>query len=396
MPKSLWLLIIGMAINVTGASFLWPLNTIYIHDYLGKSLTIAGFVLMLNSFASVIGNLLGGVLFDRIGGYKSIMFGISITLFTLFLLIFNHDWPTYVWLLILIGFGQGMVFPAMYALAGSVWPKGERRAFNAIYVAQNVGVALGSALGGFVASMSFHYIFIANAALYLIFFLISFFGYRRISNKKGVQASIIKQPKSIRNRAAFLSLVLLSCSYLLAWVIYSQWASTFSAYSQEIGIELNQYSLLWTVNGALIVLGQPLLSMVLKRFEKKLKMQMVVGFMLFILSYIVMLEAKQFSSFMTAMVIITLGEMLVWPVVPTIANKLAPKGREGFYQGFVNSMATGGRMVGPMLGGFLADVYGMKWLMIVMIGLLFIGMGLTVIYDRVFSSEKEKEMSVSY
>lgn len=88
MPKSLWFLIIGMLVNVTGASFLWPLNTIYIHDHLGKSLSVAGFVLMLNAGASVIGNLIGGTLFDKIGGYKSILSGIVITLIALVGLVF--------------------------------------------------------------------------------------------------------------------------------------------------------------------------------------------------------------------------------------------------------------------------------------------------------------------
>jgi hypothetical protein len=40
-----------MIVNVTGSSFLWPLNTIYIHDHLGKSLSVAGVVLMLNAAA---------------------------------------------------------------------------------------------------------------------------------------------------------------------------------------------------------------------------------------------------------------------------------------------------------------------------------------------------------
>ncbi len=53
MPKSLWLLVIGMMVNVTGSSFLWPLNTIYLHDHLGKTLSMAGIVLMLNAGASV-------------------------------------------------------------------------------------------------------------------------------------------------------------------------------------------------------------------------------------------------------------------------------------------------------------------------------------------------------
>lgn len=71
-PKSVWWLVIGMALNITGASFLWPLNTIFMKEELHKSLTIAGIVLMINSFGMVVGNLLGGSLFDKLGGYKTI------------------------------------------------------------------------------------------------------------------------------------------------------------------------------------------------------------------------------------------------------------------------------------------------------------------------------------
>ena len=39
----------------------------------------------------------------------------------------------------------------MFAMAGSVWPEGGRKAFNAIYVVQNLGVALGATIGGYVA-----------------------------------------------------------------------------------------------------------------------------------------------------------------------------------------------------------------------------------------------------
>lgn len=96
MPRALWMIIIGMVINVTGSSFLWPLNAIYIHGHLGKSLSVAGLVLMVNAGATVIGNLVGGVLFDKIGGYKSILAGILISLVALTGLTFYHGWPHYV------------------------------------------------------------------------------------------------------------------------------------------------------------------------------------------------------------------------------------------------------------------------------------------------------------
>ena len=165
MPKKMWFLIIGMLVNNTGGSFLWPLNAIYIHDHLGKSLVIAGLALTLNSAAGVIGNLVGGFLFDRLGGYRAIMIGISCTIVSIGCLTLWHGWPQYVWFLTLLGFSNGIVFPSMFAMAGAAWPEGGRRAFNAVFLAQNVGVAVGPALAGIVASYSFEYLFIINLTL---------------------------------------------------------------------------------------------------------------------------------------------------------------------------------------------------------------------------------------
>ncbi len=155
---------------------------------------------MINSLTGVIGNLLGGVLFDKWGGYKSILVGIVITLVSILGLVFFHGWPLYVVWLALIGFGSGMVFPSMYAMVGTVWPEGGRRAFNAMYVGQNVGIAIGTACGGLVASYRFDYIFLANFILYFVFFLIAFIGFRGMEDKKGSEV----QKKSKRKKGGHL------------------------------------------------------------------------------------------------------------------------------------------------------------------------------------------------
>jgi MFS family permease len=394
MPRALWVLIIGMTINVTGSSFLWPLNAIYVHEHLGKSMSIAGLVLMMNSGASVIGNLIGGALFDKIGGFKSMMLGIMTTLMTLIALVFFHDWPHYAIFLTMIGFGVGIIFPVSYAYAGAIWPEGGRRAFNALYVAQNIGVAVGSALGGVVASYSFDLIFAANAFMYIIFLLIMYFGLKDVKSVK------VHQQKETRTLAAnagnlanWHALLTLCIGYFLCWLSYVQWSTTIAAYTQKLNITLKQYSLLWTVNGALIVLAQPLLSLVLNRWIRRLKRQMLVGFTIFVVSFFILFSANSFSDFVLAMVVLTIAEMLVWPAIPTVASNLAPEGREGFYQGFVNSAATAGRMVGPVLGGFIVDMAGMRQLFLMLIGFLLISIVTTAIYDRKLkrATKQEKE-----
>lgn len=393
MPKSLWLLVIGMMVNVTGASFLWPLNTIYLHENLGKSLSVAGIVLMMNAGASVIGNLIGGTLFDRFGGYRSILLGISITLSALIGMNIWHGFSYYIVFLTVVGFGSGIVFPSMYAMAGSVWPEGGRKAFNSVYVAQNIGVAVGAALGGFVASFSFNYIFMANLIMYIVFFFIAFFGYRSIS-VEGHHTSVLNESKVIRDKSKLKALLFICAAYLLCWMGYVQWQSTIATYTQEINISLKQYSLLWTINGALIVLAQPLLSKAIKRFENNLKLQIMIGTIIFMISFGVASIADQFQWFAIAMIILTIGEMLIWPAVPTIANSLAPKGREGFYQGIVNSTATGGRMIGPFIGGVLVDVFSMQVLFMTLIAFFIVSLLITSQYDRPLKKKSAVTVSV--
>lgn len=383
MPRYIWLLIIGTTINVTGGSFLWPLNTIYMHNELGKSLAFAGMILMFNQAAAIIGNLIGGILFDKYSAYKTILYGTGLAVVSATVLSFFHDIGTYSIMLVLIGFGTGITGPVMLAMAGSVWPDGGRKAFNAIYVAQNLGVALGATVGGFVASISFNYIFIANASLFATFFVLALFAYRDMDEQRDKQmhTSIIEQSGKIESKSSFRALLILSIGFLLAWVAYSQWQSTIASHTQDIGIPLEKYSMLWAINGFLIVIGQPLVKWVTEKVTSQ-KAHIYIGVIIMIISFLIAMVSDQFTMFAVAMVILTMGEMLMWPAVPSLANELAPQGRAGFYQGFINSVAAAGRMIGPVAGGLIVDVYNIQLLFFIILGLLIIPFITTALFDK--------------
>ncbi|WP_121640167.1 MFS transporter [Virgibacillus sp. Bac330] len=386
MPKQIWLLVIATTVNVTGASFLWPLNTIYMHNELGKSLAFAGFILMLNQGASIAGNLLGGILFDKFSPYKTILYGTGLAMMaSTVMVLLHHDIVYYSIALILIGFGSGITWPVMFAMAGSIWKEGGRRAFNAIYVAQNFGVALGATVGGYVASISFNYIFISNAILFFSFFLIVFMTFKPMDAfvDRQMHTTVLKQQGKMKDKSAFISLLILCGGFLITWIAYSQWQSTIASYTQDLQIPLELYSTLWAINGFLIVLGQPLIKLLTTRVTSQ-KKQIYVGNTIFLISFLIALWSETFSMFAIAMVILTVGEMLVWPAVPTLANDLAPQGRTGFYQGIVNSIGAAGRMVGPLLGGVIVDMFNIELLFFILLALLIIPYITTSMYDRGF------------
>ncbi|MDT2254987.1 MFS transporter [Paenibacillus larvae] len=155
----------------------------------------------------------------------------------------------------------------------------------------------------------------------------------------------------------------------------------FGAYAKPVH-RPEKYSLLWTINGILIVFGQPVMTALIPKIISSLKKQIILGILVFIASFGILLVAREFKIFLVAMIIISLGEMLVWPAIPTIANKLAPENRLGMYQGVVNSAGTIGKMLGPLLGGILVDLYNIYVLFILLIALLFVSILIAGIYDR--------------
>lgn len=360
MPISVWILVIAMALNTTAASFLWPFNTLYINGYLGESLTLAGVALLVNSALAIAGNYIGGTLFDRIGGKRTLVLSVGLLLASsLGFLLFHATFLGYLGWLGLIGFSGGLVFPTVFAFAGVIWPEGGRRSFNAIYVAQNVGVALGTAMSGQVARIDIELIFYANFFLSVLFVVVLLFGLRYLKDPgRPVVESQLETAVTTLSGATLKSMWFVAIGYAVLWFVYVQWQGTIAVHSKDLGVTISQYSLLWTVNGAMIVFAQPLLNRALRYFEDDLKKQLVVGAVIFLVAFAIVPFAGGFTMFMVAMIVMTVGEMFIWPAVPTIAAKLAPPGKAGQFQGLVNIAASVGRMIGPTLSGLVYDVFG--------------------------------------
>lgn len=382
MPPAVWWLCLGMAIQSAGFAFFWPFTTIYVHVVLGRSLVWAGVVLLLQSFGAMVGSMTGGVLFDRMGGRSTIALGVSLSIVTLVAIAFSQSFFAYMALVAAFGFTSNLVTPSMYAYGVTVWPEGGRAPFNAIYVAQNVGVALGTLVSGLVASISLHLTFLATAGLFAVFLAVALLAYRGPNfSTAGVSEPIVSGRERLRSfrfpRAVWILAFGLACDYLA----YVQWASTTAALMHGEGFSLPSYSLLWTINGSVILAGQPLVQWVTARLKES-RTQLMVGSVVFVLAYLVLLTSRIYLAYTGAMVLTTLGEMLVWPGVPAQASRMAPPGRQGTYQGAVATAGSFGRMLGPLLGGLLYAHLHRQGLYGVMAGIYVLGAVAFALHDR--------------
>jgi predicted MFS family arabinose efflux permease len=137
-------------------------------------------------------------------------------------------------------------------------------------------------------------------------------------------------------------------------MVYVQWQASVSVYMQSLGFPLRTYSLLWTLNGALVFALQPVVSWGTRRIPR-LHVHMLVGTVFIALAYALLAVFRQYWAFAAGMVLLTCGEVWVWPAVPAAIARLTPPERQGLLQGLTGGGATLGRMIGPVLGGILYD-----------------------------------------
>ncbi|HYG60355.1 MAG TPA: MFS transporter, partial [Symbiobacteriaceae bacterium] len=185
----------------------------------------------------------------------------------------------------------------------------------------------------------------------------------------------------------WLPVVALFAGFLMLWLIYVQWQGPIAVYMKGTGIPLSGYSLLWTLNGLVIVAGQPVIALVV-RYVRSTAGQLVLGTVLYLASFGLLLAWDTYPAFVAAMVILTFGEMLLWPGIPAAVSEISPPARRGFLQGFIGSAATAGRMLGPLLGGLLYDRFGYLPVLAVMAGLLVVPGACFLVYRRAASVYK--------
>lgn len=364
-----WLLL-GMFLGSIGNSFVWPLTTIYMHQQLHESLTVSGIVLLLYSGANVIGSYIDGLLFDKKDPRRLMLGGTVTATIVMGLLIAFNGWPVYGILLTVIGFLNGWII-TMVNSYGTQSGRDGRYVFNMLYFANNLGMVIGTTIVGPLyqyAHGNISPMFSITTVLYILFSTVVFIffksddnGSEQISNR-GHQVDTkakIKLPLSnlMISWAFFVSLAVI-------WTMYEQWSSNLSVFMTDQGISMTKYSLLWTLNGVLIVIIQLIITWI-NRYHSNLYRQVFLGIFTVALSFVILLFAKSYLWYVLAMVVLTIGEATAFPTMPAIVNELSPVEVKGKYQGILNAFSSIGKAIGPLFGGIVIELASYRILFVV-------------------------------
>lgn len=369
----------GALISDLGMSFIWPLTSVYLHNQLHISLTTIGIVLLLNSLTGIIGSYAGGVLYDRGNPYKLLLGGITGSLLILIALTFSHGWPLFGFWLALLGFCSGWNVALTNASATSIRDMNSNRVFNLLYLFQNLGIVLGTALVGYLYDISITLLFVTAAVLFVGYLIIVAITYRSLNRTPQPHEHAHHDNHSTRLPAANrIILLTLFASLVIVWLMYQQWASNVSVYMTDLGLPLIKYSFLWTLNASGIVVIQIILNL-LQRFTNNPRNQVLFGLAMLALSFLVLAGAKHYVSFVVAMLLLTLGEATAFPMISVMVNQLSPFSVKGRSQGLVNASASAGRALGPLVGGAVIEATSYPFLFKIAVGVYLLVIVLVVV-----------------
>lgn len=371
----------GLAfLNNVGYSCVWPVTTIYMHNQLHQSLVLAGIVLLCYSSANVIGSIAAGSRFDRGHTFGLNLFGQLITLLAVTLLIFMHGWPSYPILLCIFGFGNGWILTLINSMGTRVKKYPSVKVFNQLYLAENIGLVVGTGLTGFIYEQGIGWLFVLIAGIYLVSLIIVGIKFAKVElhgecpGRQTVDASADLTGK----RNLFVIIVLL-LGLVVVWVMYEQWMSNLAVYLARFGISTGRYGMLWTINGVLIIIFQLLLDWI-GRYHATLDLQVILGSFFMAGSFMLLLFAAHYGQFVLAMVVLTLGESLLIPGVPAYVNRLSPVVQKGRGQGMVNAFSSIGKAIGPLFGGLVIERLGyLKLFAVCTVADLIVGMMIGIV-----------------
>ena len=325
LSTEVWLLSLVMLINRSGTMVIFFLS-VYLTQELNFTLQQTGVMLACFGAGSFTGAFLGGRITDKLG-YHPVMFWSLFTGGILFMLI--PLIKTYlllcIFFFILSSFSEAFRPANMTAVAFHSKPENYARSVSLNRLAINLGFSVGPAIGGILATISYHYIFIVNGITCISAAFIIYFSLKN-KRKSPPQKTLAVLKSPYRDRTYLLFLV---AAYFYA-LCFFQFFLTMPLYYKAMQLSETQIGYLMALNGVMVAAIEMIM---VYNMEGKTSVYnfIALGALLLLIAYLSIPFLAGFAAFALLVVIISLSEMFAMPFMNTFMNNRSDDSNRGQY-----------------------------------------------------------------
>jgi MFS family permease len=329
---------------------------LYLAEDLGYPTQRAGFAITVYGAGGLISVAVAGRLSDRIGPLRVMQLSLLLSGASVLVVPLAHTLPVVFGVILLWAMMTEAVRPASLAALTSATPGAQRKGAMALHrLAINLGMSVGPAVGGFLATVSFTLLFVidgvTSVAAALLLTVLLWNRLHPVDVEAG--SSVIPGTVVLRNRRMLIFML----SMFLVGAVFFQMEAALPLYLvRELGFPPSFFGLLFVLNTVLIIFLEVPFNLATSRWPHRYAL--VPGALLLAAGFGALAFARTPSTIALTVVIWTLGEMILLPASAAYVADLAPADRRGDYMGAYYVAFGLALAVGPWAGTLFMERFG--------------------------------------
>ena len=357
-PRAFWIYNIIVFIDRLGGFMLYPFFALYLTQKFDIGMSTVGILFAIFSISGMVGSALGGAIADRMGRKVVIIFSLILSSLSALGMGFAPSLGSFIAVIVLVGTLSSIGHPAHEAVVADLLPQDKRaEGYGIIRVVFNVAVIIAPPIAGLLIANSYLTLFIVDAVISLIAATIVILALPETKP----QAPAHTKPETIKQTFAGYGRVFRDTPFVafigvtvLMTLVYMNMNSTLGVFLRDQhGLPEIRYGWLLSINAILVVFFQFWMTRRLEKYRPML--MMAAGSLLYALGFAMYGFVSGFALFVIAMIVITIGEMVVSPFQQSLVASFAPEDMRGRYMAVSGLTWSIAFTIGPYFAGLILD-----------------------------------------
>jgi len=351
-PKAFWVVIAATLINQIG-NMAFVFLMLYGTQHLGFTLSQSASAFAVVSASMLLSGVLAGNLIDYFGAARMMIGAVFLNSVVLFIFPFIHSYSLVICMCLGWGFFYGIYRPASQTLVSYLTVDGLHKITFSVYrLVINLGMSIGPAIGGYLATHSFLSIFITNGVANLlagVVLIIGLSGTLWITHRPAINQKKVFTIKWVKYDSALRWFLI---GMIPVSMVFFQHETTLSVYlKQNLNLPVSFYGWLFTINTLMIVFLELLLNVATINWPYRINF--ILGSLFITVGFAGMYFATTMLHIILLTMVWTIGEMILYPSASSYIAEIAPVERRGGYMALFSTSSNLGMLIGPWAGAIV-------------------------------------------